>query len=341
MDILTDLNPAQLEAVEAPDGPLLILAGPGSGKTRVITHRIAYLIKVRGVRPYRIMAVTFTNKAAREMTARLGQLVSAALPEITMGTFHAICARILRRDGQAIGIEPRFVIYDDQDQTSLIKRTLQALNIDPKKYAPASIANAISAAKTQTWTPAEYAQRSRSYFDEIGGRTSPDAKVVFREQTYRSTQKILETASYVISANKQRKPTKLWTQNETGEPANLVETYTEQEEAQFVISEIERLVERGEASLADCAVMYRTNAQSRAIEEAFVRYGTPYKLVAGTRFYERREVKDIVAYLRLIQNPNDSVSLSRIINVPGRGIGQATLDELARWASSQGVTDYH
>lgn len=425
------MNPAQREAVEAPDGPLLILAGPGSGKTRVITHRIAYLIKVRGVNPRHIMAVTFTNKAAREMTERLTKMVSFAIHDITMGTFHAICARILRKDGQVLNIQPHFVIYDDQDQVSLIKRTLQSLNVDPKQFAPASIASAISAAKSHTWMPAEYLQRSRSYFDEVVGRVYeqyqkllddsnavdfddllmktvllfrqypevlnkyqsryshllvdefqdtntvqyelirqlggkyknvcvvgdpdqsiyswrqadvgnilsferdyPNAKVILLEQNYRSTQKILETASLVISSNKQRKQNKLWTENEQGEPVNIVETYTEQEEAQFVVGEIERLVEAGEAKLSDCAVMFRTNAQSRALEEGFIRYGTPYKLVAGTKFYERREVKDIVAYLRLIQNPNDDVSLLRILNVPARGIGETTQNKLTSWARS-------
>ena len=434
VDVLADLNPAQREAVEAPDGPLLILAGPGSGKTRVITHRIAYLIRVRGVRPHRIMAVTFTNKAARAMTERLSRLVSAALPDLTMGTFHAICARILRKDGQAIGIEPRFVIYDDQDQISLIKRTMQALNLDPKQFAPASIATAISAAKSHTFSPTDYAQRSRSYFDEVVGRVYeqyqkllddsnavdfddllmktvhlfrknpdvldryqsrylhllvdefqdtntvqydlikllggkhrnicvvgdpdqsiyswryadirnilsferdfPDARVIVLEQNYRSTGKILETASQVISSNKQRKLKKLWTENEAGEPVAVIETYTEQEEAQFVVNEIERLVDKGEAKLSDFAVMYRTNAQSRALEEAFVRYGTPYKLVAGTRFYERREVKDILAYLRVIQNTSDNVSLLRIINAPQRGIGDQTQAKLSAWANSAGL----
>jgi DNA helicase II / ATP-dependent DNA helicase PcrA len=433
VDILSGLNPAQREAVEAPDGPLLILAGPGSGKTRVITHRIAYLIKVRGVSPHRILAVTFTNKAAREMTDRLSRMIAAALPDLTMGTFHSICSRILRKDGRAVGLEPHFVIYDDQDQISLIKRTLQALNIDPKQFAPNAIANAISAAKCHTWGPKEYAQRSRSYFDEvvarvyeqyqkllddsnavdfddllmktvhlfrtspevlnkyqsrylhvlvdefqdtnnvqydlikmIGGkyknvcvvgdpdqsiyswrfadvgnilsfeRDYPNARVIVLEQNYRSTQKILETASQVISTNKQRKPVKLWTENEAGEPVSVVETYTEQEEAQFVVDEIERLVAKNEAKLSDFAVMYRTNAQSRALEEGFVRYGTPYKLVAGTKFYERREVKDIVAYLRLIQNPNDDISLLRIINVPQRGVGDTTQARLTAWARSTG-----
>jgi DNA helicase-2/ATP-dependent DNA helicase PcrA len=437
MDILAELNPAQREAVEAIGGPVLILAGPGSGKTRVITHRVAYLVKIRGVSPYRIMAVTFTNKAAREMQERLTSLVGQVVNDLTLGTFHAICARILRRDGQAIGVSPRFVIYDDDDQLSLIKRSLQELKLDSKQYAPAAIASAISASKSRTMVPADYVQHSRSYFDEIVGRVYehyqklleqssaldfddllmrtvqlfrqypeilsryqsrylhilvdefqdtnlvqyelirqlgdkhrnicvvgdpdqsiyswrfadlrnilsfekdyPEAKVVFLEQSYRSTQLILETASHVISANKQRKPTKLWTKNESGEPLKVVETYTEQEEAQFVVSEIERLVERGEASLGDFAVMYRTNAQSRALEEAFIRYGTPYKLVAGTRFYQRREVKDIVAYLRLIQNPGDNVSLLRIINIPQRGIGEQTQARLSAWARSLDTSQY-
>ncbi|GAH70659.1 unnamed protein product, partial [marine sediment metagenome] len=168
----------------------------------------------------------------------------------------------------------------------------------------------------------------------------PEAKVVLLEQNYRSTKKILETASYVISANEQRKPKDLWTNNEPGELTTVVETYTEQEEAQFVVNEIERLVGQDKLNLGDCAVMYRTNAQSRALEEAFVRYGMPYKLVASTRFYERREVKDIIAYLRLIQNPYDSVSLLRIINVPGRGIGQRSLSQLSNWAKSMGASQY-
>ncbi|MFC2071807.1 ATP-dependent helicase [Chloroflexota bacterium] len=437
MDILVRLNPAQREAVEAISGPVLILAGPGSGKTRVITHRVAYLIRVCGVSPRHIMAVTFTNKAAREMKERLHQLVSGAVGELTLGTFHAICARILRQEGKAIGIDPRFVIYDKDDQLSLLKRSLQETGLDPKQYAPQAIASAISAAKSSRLTPADYNQRSRSYFDEVVGRVYehyqqllresnaldfddllmqavqlfrkspeilsryqsryrhllvdefqdtnlvqyelirqlgekyrnicvvgdpdqsiyswrfadlrnilsfekdyPEAKLVLLEENYRSTKMILETASNIISANQQRKAKNLWTKNDPGEPATIVETYTEQEEAQFVVNEIERLLSRGKVSLGDCAVMYRTNAQSRALEEAFVRYGTLYKLVAGTRFYERREVKDIIAYLRFIQNPRDGVSLSRIINVPGRGIGQQTQAKLSGWAKSMGVSQY-
>ena len=437
MDILSELNPAQREAVEAIGGPVLILAGPGSGKTRVITHRVAYLIRVCGVSPRHIMAVTFTNKAAKEMKDRLHQLVSVAVADLTLGTFHAICARILRRDGQAIGIDPRFVIYDREDQLSLIKRGIQEVGLDPKQYAPQAIASAISAAKSRMLTPADYIQRSRRHFDEVAGRVYeqyqqllgeskaldfddllmkavqlfrknpeilaryqsryrhllvdefqdtnlvqyelikqlgdkhrnicvvgdpdqsiyswrfadlrnilsfekdyPETKLVLLEQNYRSTKMILEMASNIISANQQRKPKSLWTSNELGETATVVETYTEQEEAQFVVNEVERLVDQGQVSLGDCAVMYRTNAQSRALEEAFIRYGTPYKLVAGTRFYERREVKDIIAYLRFIQNPHDSASLMRIINVPQRGIGQQTQAKLSNWAKSIGVSQY-
>ncbi|MDH5695189.1 MAG: UvrD-helicase domain-containing protein, partial [Dehalococcoidia bacterium] len=437
MDILAELNPAQREAAEAISGPVLILAGPGSGKTRVIAHRVAYLITVCGISPHRIMAVTFTNKAAREMEERLHRLIGSSLRDLTIGTFHAICARILRRDGKAIGIDPRFVIYDEEDQISLIKRGIQEVGLDPKQYVPRAIASAITAAKSRVLTPQDYIQHTRSYFEEVVGRVYeryqqllvesnaldfddllmkavqlfrnnpetlskyhkrylhimvdefqdtnltqyefirllggdrhnicvvgdpdqsiyswrfadlrnilsfendyPEAKLVLLEQNYRSTKMILETASYVISANQQRKPKELWTNNEQGELTNVVETYTEQEEAQFVVSEVERLVGQGKARLGDCAVMYRTNAQSRALEEAFIRYGTPYKLVAGTRFYERREVKDIIAYLRLIQNPHDSVSLLRIINVPGRGIGQRTLSQISNWAKSLGVSQY-
>jgi DNA helicase-2/ATP-dependent DNA helicase PcrA len=435
MDILTGLNPAQKEAVEAINGPVLILAGPGSGKTRVITHRVAYLIKVVGVSPRRIMAVTFTNKAAREMEERLNKLVSASVQNLTLGTFHAICARILRQDGKALGIDSKFSIYDDDDQISLIKRSLQDLALDPKQFAPRALQSVISNAKSQMLGPTDL--RGKSYFDEVTRRVYeryqklltdssaldfddllmktvllfrqnretlekyqarymhiqvdefqdtnlvqyelvkllagkyrnicvvgdpdqsiyswraadirnilnfekdfPDAKVVLLEQNYRSTQLILDAATHVISANKQRKPKDLWTENEKGQPPNVIETYSEEEEAQWVVNEIDRLVRSKEIKAGDCAVMYRTNAQSRVLEEAFIRYGMPYKLVAGTRFYERREVKDVIAYLRLIQNPLDTVSLMRVINVPQRGIGERSLDELSHWAQAQGVNAY-
>jgi len=437
VDILATLNPAQRKAAEIIDGPLLILAGPGSGKTRVITHRIAYLIKVCGISPRRIMAVTFTNKAAREMEERLNKLVSGAVKELTLGTFHAICARILRQDGRAIGVDPRFVIYDREDQMSLLKRAIKEIGLDKKQYIPSAILSAISDAKSRVMTPHTFKQGATSHFEEIVGRAYdkyqqlleqnnaldfddllmkavqlfesqpdvlkkyqqrylhilvdefqdtnlvqyrlvkqlageyrnvcvvgdpdqsiyswrsadlrnilsfekdfPEAMLVLLEQNYRSTKAILEAASGIISTNRERKETQLWTENERGELVTVVEAYSQQEEAQYVVSEIERLVEKGEIRLADCAVMYRTNAQSRALEEAFIRYGTPYRLVAGTRFYERREVKDIIAYLRLIHNRQDSVSLLRIINIPQRAIGERTLSQLAGWASSLGISQY-
>ncbi len=435
MDILATLNPAQREAAEAIEGPVLILAGPGSGKTRVITHRIAYLIKSCGVSPHHIIAVTFTNKAAREMRERLEQLLGQAVEALTLGTFHAICARILRREGKAIGLDSSFVIYDEEDQLNLIKQALEELNLDAKQYVPRALHSAISAAKSRLISPDNYAQRVSSYFEEIVHRIYqryqqllsqgravdfddllmktvqlfqdhpqilnryqsryvhilvdefqdtnivqymlmkqlagkyrnlcvvgdpdqsiyswrfadlrnilsfekdyPEAKVVFLEQNYRSTKTILEVASDVISANVQRKPKNLWTENEDGASVTVIESYNAEEEAQSVVNEIEKLISQEQISLKDCAVMYRVNAQSRALEEAFLRYGVPYKLVGGTRFYQRREVKDIVAYLRLIHNPQDNVSLVRIINVPVRGIGQRTLSQLQSWAKTHDVS---
>ena len=437
MDILEGLNPPQKEAVETLEGPLLILAGPGSGKTRVITHRIAYLVRVWRINPRRIMAVTFTNKAAREMRQRLHNLLGHSAQDLTVGTFHAICAGILRRDGKAIGIDPKFVIYDDEDQLGLIKATLQELNLDPKKYPPKAFQSAIGQAKSHLLMPDAYIQDARNYFEEVVHRVyqqyqilltqnhaldfddlimktyhlfhdhpdilskyqslylhllvdefqdtniaqyalvkqlagkhhnicvvgDPDqsiyswryadirnilnfekdfseAKVVRLEQSYRSTKRILEAAHRVISTNRHRKENRLWTDNEAGLPIRIATTRDEAEEAQFVVSEIQRLLTQGEARPIDCAVMYRTNAQSRAIEEAFIRYGLPYQLVGGLRFYQRREIKDIVAYLKLIHNPYDGISLARIINIPGRGIGQKTLDQLSQWTASLGLPSY-
>jgi len=431
MDILATLNPAQRKAVEAIEGPVLILAGPGSGKTKVITHRVAYLIKSFGVSPNNIMAVTFTNKAAREMKERLEQLLGQVVEALTLGTFHAICARILRREGKAIGLDSSFVIYDEEDQLSLIKQALEELKLDPKQYASRTLRSAISAAKSRVISPEDYAQRVSSYFEEIVHRIYqryqqllsqgqavdfddllmktvqlfqdhpqilkryqskyvhilvdefqdtnivqymlmkhlagkyrnlcvvgdpdqsiyswrfadlrnilsfekdyPEAKVVFLEQNYRSTKTILEVASDIISANLQRKPKKLWTENEDGASVTVIESYNAEEEAQSVVNEVEKLIGQEQISLKDCAVMYRVNAQSRALEETLLRYGVPYRLVGGTRFYQRREVKDIIAYLRLIHNPQDNVSLVRIINVPVRGIGQRTLSQLQSWVKT-------
>lgn len=438
MDILATLNPAQREAVETPEGPMLILAGPGSGKTRVITHRVAYLVKVCGVKPYNIMAVTFTNKAAREMEDRLGQLLGQTSEALTLGTFHAICARTLRREAGAIGLNPRFAIYDAEDQLNAIKQSLQEINLDPKQYSPHAIQSMISSAKSRLLNPQQYSERVNSYFEEIVQRVYeqyqqilnksegldfddllmrtvqlfenhpavlsryqsryvhilvdefqdtnraqyalikqlagkyknicvvgdpdqsiyswrfadlrnilsfekdyPDAKVVILEQNYRSTKNILQAASDIISQNVNRKPKELWTENEVGSLINIVESYTEDEESQFVVSEIERLVTQEELSLKNFAVMYRVNAQSRALEESFVRYGMPYRLIGGTRFYQRQEIRDALAYLRLIRNSHDNLSLLRIINVPGRGIGQGTVAHLQARTRSDDIPLYH
>jgi DNA helicase-2/ATP-dependent DNA helicase PcrA len=437
MEVLDTLNPAQREAVESNEGPLLILAGPGSGKTRVITHRVAYLVKVCGVNPYRIIAVTFTNKAAREMRDRLEQLLGQGLEALTLGTFHAICARILRREGAAIALSPRFVIYDSEDQLNLIKQSLQELDLDPKRYSPRVLQSAISGTKSRLLTPEDHGQRVHSFFEEIIQRVYeryqqllsrngavdfddllmkvahlfnnhpeilrryqsrylhivvdefqdtnlaqyvlikqlagkhrnicvvgdpdqsiyswrfadlrnilsfekdyPEAKVVLLEQNYRSTKTILEVASDIISANVHRKPKALWTDNQLGSPVVVMETYTDEEEAQSVVDEIERIVGQEQIPFKGCAVMYRINAQSRALEESFIRYGLPYKLVGGTRFYQRQEIKDMIAYLRLVRNPHDDVSLSRIINVPARGIGSGTLGKLQAWARENNVSLY-
>ena len=438
MDILATLNPAQREAAETVEGPILILAGPGSGKTRVITHRVAYLIKVCGVKPHNIMAVTFTNKAAREMEERLEQLLGQTSEALTLGTFHAICARILRREAGAIGLNPRFVIYDAEDQLNAIKQSLQDIELDPKQYSPHAIQSVISSAKSRLLNPQQYSERVNSYFEEIVQRVYeqyqallsksealdfddllmrtahlfenhpsilsryqsryvhilvdefqdtnlaqyalirqlagkyknicvvgdpdqsiyswrfadlrnilafekdyPNAKVVILEQNYRSTRNILQAASDIISQNVNRKPKELWTENEAGSLVNIVESYTEDEESQFVVSEVERLVTQEKLSLKDFAAMYRVNAQSRALEESFIRYGVPYRLIGSTRFYQRQEIRDALAYLRVIRNPNDNLSLLRIINVPGRGIGQVTVAHLQARARSDNISLYH
>ncbi len=437
MDILAGLNPPQKEAVQAIEGPVLIVAGPGSGKTRVIAHRVAYLMTVCGISPYRILAVTFTNKAAREMKERVYHLLGRTVEGLTLSTFHATCARILRIEAEHAGISKDFVIYDDSDQVSLLKRAIEQIGLDPKQYPPRAIGTAISAAKSGLLAPQEYRSHVGSYYEEVVHRVYeryqellteagaldfddlimrtvqlfrnqpdvlakyqsrylhvmidefqdtnlaqyiiskqlagkyrnicvvgdpdqsiyswrqadlrhildferdyPDVKVVFLEQNYRSTQTILKAADHVIAANEKRKKKRLWTENVEGVPITVAQTYNEQEEAHFVVSEVEKLVASRRWKAGDIAIMYRTNAQSRALEEEFVRYGFPYRLVGATRFYERREVKDVIAYLRLIHNPYDFISLLRIINVPVRGIGQRTIAELESWASQKGLPYY-
>ena len=434
-DILAELNPKQREAVETIEGPLLIVAGPGSGKTRVITHRIAYLVRVCGVTPYRIAAVTFTNKAAREMMQRLNHLLGHGVSDLTVATFHSFCAMILRRDGEAIGLDRNFAIYDDADQLELIKRSMKEMEIDPKQFAPRAIQSSISNAKSQLLDAEGFALRGETYFDEIVLRVYerygqlltqssaadfddlllkthfllqqfpevagkyqnryvhfmvdefqdtniaqyaiskqlsqtyrnlcvvgdpdqsiyswrnadirnilsfqsdyPEAKVIALEENYRSTKTILDAAEKLIAANTQRVEKELWTSKGRGVPIVVSEGYNEEEEAQFVVKEIQDLARSEGYALGDMAVMYRVNAQSRALEEACLRYGTPYQVVGGLKFYQRQEVKDLIAYLRLVANQDDDVSLTRVVNVPSRGIGRRTMDELARIARDEDIS---
>jgi DNA helicase-2/ATP-dependent DNA helicase PcrA len=434
-DILEGLNSAQREAVETVEGPVLVLAGPGSGKTRVLTHRVAYLVKEYRVPPWQIMAVTFTNKAAREMKERLYHLLGEEFRRLTIGTFHAFCARILRREAEAAGIAPHYVIYDRADQLSLARRAVRDLNLDEKLFRPRAMLGRISQAKNELIAPAELlaatyrdevtrrvyeryqallAENNALDFDDLLMRTVQlfqhndgvrakyqrrypfilvdewqdtnmaqyelvkllageranlfvvgdedqsiyafrgadfrnvarfredyaEARVVLLERNYRSTQTVLDVANAIIARNVQRHPKRLYTDEGSGPQIAVMEAYDEQEEGDMIVSEIQRLVARDQVSLADCAIMYRTNAQSRPIEDAFVRRGMPYKLVGATRFYERKEIKDVMAYLRLIHNPYDGVGLWRIINVPPRGIGQKTVGALAQWAERLGVPVY-
>jgi len=435
--LLAALNPAQREAVEAPDGPLLIFAGAGSGKTRVLTHRIAYVIAARGVRPSEILAVTFTNKAAREMRGRVEKLLGTDISGMWLGTFHAVGARILRRDGDAIGIPQNFVIYDEADRLAAMRRAMQSIGIDDKRLAPAKIVHAVSAAKNELLDPPAYAARAsghfegevariyRAYdaelraagaldFDDLLMRTVqllqdippmlehyrqrwshlfvdeyqdtnhaqylmvsllavthrnltvvgdddqsvyrfrgadirnilefqkdfPDARVVTLEQNYRSSQPILDAAHAVIRLNEDRAAKRLWTERGGGQPVRLIPVYDEREEALAVCGEIERLIGSGEYSLSDFAVLYRTNAQSRAFEDVLLRRGIPYRLVGGLRFYERKEVKDVLAYLRLVANPRDPVAFGRIVNVPRRKIGDRSVAELERIARKRRISPF-
>ncbi len=439
IDFLASLNPQQQRAVTTVNGPVLVLAGPGSGKTRVLTHRIAYLIASADVDPLQILAVTFTNKAAREMRERLVGLVGESVTaDLTVGTFHSICARWLRRDIVHLGRERDFVIYDADDQERLMKRVLRELNLNEKQHPPRAILSVISRAKNELIAPEEFARSTRSYFDEIVARCYdryqtllresnaldfddllgemvrllrghpailsqyhqryrfllvdeyqdtnrvqyllvrtlaerernvfvvgdeaqsiyawrgadirnilqfeqdyPDATVIMLEQNYRSTKAILDAAQALINASPQRKYTKrLWTTNGKGDQVVLYEAANDEEEAQFVVGEILRLIAEGNARPGDCAIMYRTNAQSRLVEEALVQAHLPYHIVGGVRFYERKEVKDVLAYLRLAANPYDSVSFQRVINWPGRGIGERTISELIVWAQQLGVPLY-
>lgn len=448
-NLLAGLNPQQAQAVQTVDGPVLVLAGPGSGKTRVLTRRIAYMIDEAGVAPWNILAVTFTNKAAREMRERVelifedkfGKPLPGQPPRLgglTIGTFHSVCARVMRVESAAVGFTRDWVIYDTADQLSLIRTLLREMNLDEKKYSPQAVRAHISTQKNELITPDQH--KGQSYFDEIAGRVYrryqealqsnnafdfddllmrttlllrdnldlrakyqqkwqyllvdefqdtntaqyellrllanephgkrnlfvvgdedqsiyrfrgadyrnvlrfrenyPEATVVLLEQNYRSTQTILDVANAVISHNRNRTPKQLHTENGSGLAVSVYEAYNEVEEAAYVLDEIERLVGSRAFGPGDVAVMYRTNAQSRALEEAFVLRGMKYKLVGGTRFYERKEIKDALAYLRLVHNPTDTVALDRVINEPARGIGTKTYEALKGWSREIGVNEF-
>ena len=428
--ILAGLNPQQREAVTTVQGPLLIIAGPGSGKTRVLTHRIAYLIEAEGVWPSRICAVTFTNKASYEMKHRLDALIGPRVRELTVGTFHSLGVRILRQDAEALGYSRDFAIYDDDDQLGLVKQAMKDIDLDEKQYSPRSFLSRISSAKGVLAQPEQASRQAETYFDELAARvyrryqellvanramdfddlikltielfterpdilrryqeryryvmvdeyqdTShsqyvmvkllagihrnlcvvgdidqsiyafrgadfrnilnfeqdyPEAKEIVLGQNYRSTQTILKVADKVIQQNTQRKQKELWTENEAGLPVTLFEAYDESEEAQYVAREIRKLTSSA-YSPKDIAVMYRTNAQSREIEQACMLYQLPYQLVGGVRFYSRKEVKDVLSVLRVVHNPQSNVDFTRMIgNTPlGKGIGAKTMADLAAYA---------
>jgi ATP-dependent DNA helicase UvrD/PcrA len=431
---LADLNPAQREAVLATEGPLLVIAGAGSGKTRVLTYRVAHLINACGVKPNEILAITFTNKAAGEMRERLEDLLGPVARSIWILTFHAACGRILRREAQRLGYRSNFTIYDQADQVRLTKACLEELERDPKRFVPRGIHAQISAAKNQLVTPQEYASRVASFYDQTVAEVydlyqrrlfasnavdfddllmltvqvlesfpearerwqkafryilvdeyqdtnhaqyrllqllaekhrnvcavgDPDQSIyAFRgadirnileferdfgetrtialEQNYRSTNTILESANAVISHNRERKPKNLWSDLGEGDPVRALEVEDEHAEARFVAAEIALLVEEGYNG-SEVAVFYRTNAQSRVLEDVLVRQGVGYQVIGGPRFYERAEVKDVVAYLQAIDNPYDAVSLQRIANRPRRGIGDASLARLQAYADAQGLS---
>lgn len=425
--ILEDLNPAQREAVTAAGGPILVLAGPGSGKTRVLTHRIAYLIEEMGVAPWHIMAVTFTNKAAREMIHRVDILLEQQPQGMTLGTFHASCVRILRRESDSLSrYDANFLIYDADDQRRVVRAALEELNIDESRFKASRLLNNISNAKNEIVTPEQLQvdnyisevtrrvyQRYQEILEtnnamdfddllmntvllfdeqpEILGRYQQrfehilvdefqdtntaqyellkrlsaihqnifvvgdsdqsiyrwrgadfrnirrfrqhyaQAQQILLEQNYRSTQIILDAAKAVIRRNSDRVDKELFTDREGGAPISVSEAYNETEEAAMVLETIEQLA-RENIRAGNCAVMYRTNAQSRVLEEAFVRAGMNYRLVGATRFYGRQEIKDLIAYLRLLYSPTDTISFARIVNTPTRGIGKKTLEALYDWA---------
>ena len=437
-DIYSTLNPQQQEAVYHTEGPLLILAGAGSGKTRVLTHRIAYLIDEKGVNPWNILAITFTNKAASEMRERVDKIVGFGSESIWVSTFHSTCVRILRRHIDRLGFDNRFAIYDTEDQKTLMKEICRKLNIDTKIYKERSLLAQISHAKDELITPDEMELNAgsdfnkkkvaavyREYqaslrknnaldFDDLIVKTVelfqncgdvlenyqerfkyimvdeyqdtntaqfelirllalkyqnlcvvgdddqsiykfrganiynilnfehhfPDATVIKLEQNYRSTQNILDAANAVIANNQGRKEKRLWTDNGAGDKITFEQLDTAAEEADFVARDIARRVRKGEYQYKDCAILYRTNAQSRLFEERFITANIPYKIFGGVNFYARKEVKDLLAYLKTIDNGQDDLAVRRIINIPKRGIGAASINKVALYAQEQEISFY-
>ncbi len=433
--LLAGLNDMQQKAVKTTDGPLLIMAGAGSGKTRVLTHRIAYLMTEKQIAPWNILAITFTNKAAREMRERIQGILGSGGDDIWISTFHSMCVRILRRDSDRMGINRNFSILDTTDQLSVIKSVLKERNLDPKKYDPRSILGSISSAKNELITPEEFDNQAGSHYEQIVSdiykdyqkklrknqsldfddlimttiqlfqrvpevletyqrkfqyihvdeyqdtnraqymlvkllaarfqnlcvvgdsdqsiyrwrgadianilsfeKDYPQANVILLEQNYRSTKLILEAANEVIKKNSNRKPKKLWTENPQGPKITYYRADSEASEGQFVAGKIKQLVDSGQRKLSDIAILYRTNAQSRIIEEVLLKSNLNYTIVGGIKFYDRKEIKDLLAYLRLIANPDDDISLARVINVPKRGVGSTSFDRIANYAIDQDIS---
>jgi ATP-dependent DNA helicase UvrD/PcrA len=432
--LLGGLNPPQREAVEHGEGPLLVLAGAGSGKTRVLTHRVAYLLATGAARPGEVLAITFTNKAAAEMRERVGQLVGRSVRAMWVTTFHSACARMLRVDGERLGYSKGFTIYDEADSLRMLKRCLTELGVDPKRFPPRAVRAKVSGAKNQLIDSSAYAEAAHGEFDEIVAEAFPlyekrmleanamdfddllvrtvnalelfeevrerwrrtfrhvlvdeyqdtnhaqyrllqllavehgnlmvvgdedqsiygfrhadvsnildfdkdfsGAEIVKLEQNYRSTQTILSAANAVVERNRERRPKELWTEEVGGEPVQLVELSDEHEEARWVAGEIERLGEEHGVVRSEVAVVYRTNAMSRVLEDTLKRFDVSYQVIGGTKFYERAEIKDAVAYLSLLVNPADLVSFSRVVNSPRRGIGNTTQARLASHANTTGL----
>ena len=436
MSFLEDLNPVQREAAKAANGPVMIIAGAGSGKTRVLTYRIAYLIEC-GVPPHQILALTFTNKAANEMKSRIINLVGEKAGEIWMGTFHSLFARILRREAEAIGYTRSFTIYDSEDSLQVVKKIMQGLNVSRDQFNPNAVRAKISSAKSQLITPQQFSDMAKDLFDEKAGLiyagyqkqllknnsmdfddllvnpirlfekkpdkleryqykfkfllvdefqdtnhaqyvvtrqlsalhknicvVGDDAQSIYSfrgadiqnilnfpndfpgcqtfrlEQNYRSTKTILGAADKLIHHNRDQIHKNLWTANEQGESITVLECSDDRDEGHQIVSIIQEEITEKKLDLKDFAILYRTNAQSRSLEDALLRNSIPYVIVGGIRFYERKEIKDILAYLRVIVNPKDEESLGRIINYPSRGIGETSIGRLQSFASIQGIGLY-